>query len=309
MWIFEAEQQAYDIGGVMIGGQPGEYPTALFASIFYMGDRLILDEQKGEFDKDKATEAALKMKATCDMAGVPMVLDMIGGSPAAMENYVEWSKPLDIPILVDGTTPPVRMAGARKVVELGMQDRTIFNSIGPETKQTEVDELKELGLATVMVMCHNVKKPTFQGKFDIAEQCLDRAREAGFTQFLMDTAVLDLVEPGPCSKTIWMLKNSYGYPSGCSPTHIVIDRWPQGRDKYGKLGYTTAKTSMATSIMMMGADFFMYGIKQLEIVPAMAMVESCITYTARQLRIRPKVDVHPLTSLMAQADTKAEIRQ
>jgi hypothetical protein len=27
------------------------------------------------------------------------------------------------------------------------------------------------------------------------------------------------------------------------------------------------------------------------------------------LRIRPKVDVHPLTSLMAQADTKAEIRQ
>ncbi len=198
MWIFEAEQQAYDIGGVMIGGQPGEYPTALFASIFYMGDRLILDEQKGEFDKDKATEAALKMKATCDMAGVPMVLDMIGGSPAAMENYVEWSKPLDIPILVDGTTPPVRMAGARKVIELGMQDRTIFNSIGPETKQTEVDELKELGLATAMVMCHNVKKPTFQGKFDIAEQCLDRAREAGFTQFLMDTAVLDLVEPGPC---------------------------------------------------------------------------------------------------------------
>ena len=40
MWVFEAEQQAYDIGGVMIGG-----------------------------------------------------------SPAAMENYVEWSAPLDIPMM------------------------------------------------------------------------------------------------------------------------------------------------------------------------------------------------------------------
>ena len=164
-------------------------------------------------------------------------------------------------------------------------------------------------IKTVMVMCHNVKKPNFQGKFDIAEQCLDRSKEAGFTQFLMDTAVLDLVEPGPCGKAIWMLKDKYGYPAGCSPTHIVIDRWPQGRDKYGRLGYITAKTSMATSTMMMGADFFMYGIKQTEIVPAMAMVDSCIAYTARQLRIRPKVKVSPLTSLMAQADANAEIRQ
>ena len=309
MWNFEAEQKAYDIGGVMVGGQPGEYPTVLFASIFYLGDKLILDEAAGAFDKDKATQAALKMKATCDVAGVPMVLDMIGGSPAAMENYIEWAAPLDIPMLVDGTTPPVRMAGARKVCELGLQARAIFNSIGPETKDREVDELRELDIETVIVMCHNVKNPTFQGKFDIAEQCLERAREAGFTQFLMDTAVLDLVEPGPCAKAIWMLKNKYGYPAGCSPTHIVNDRWPAGREKYGKLGYTTAKTSMATSTMMMGADYFMYGIKQTEIVPAMAMVDSCIAYTQRQQKIRPRGKAYPLKLLMSQADMNAEIRQ
>ena len=95
-----------------------------------------------------------------------------------------------------------------------------------------------------------------------------------------------------------MLKNKYGYPAGCSPTHIVRDRWPHGRRQYGKLGYVSAKVSLATSIMMMGADFFMYGIKQLEIVPAMAMVDSSITYTARQQRIRPKQKEYPLLSLM-----------
>ena len=298
MFVFEAEQVAYDIGGVMVGGQPGEYPTALAASIFYMGDKLIIDEPAGEFDHDGAYEALDRMKATCDSAGVPMIVDMIGGSPPAMENYIEWLAPRKFPFFIDGTTSAVRLAGARKVVELGLQDYAIFNSIGPETNDKEVAAVKEFGLKTCVVMTHNAKKPTFQGKFDIAQECLERAHEAGFSQFLMDTAVLDLVEPGPCSKTIWMLKNHYGYPCGCSPTHIVIDRWPMGKQKFGKLGYTTAKTSLATSIMMMGADFFMYGIKQLEIVPAMAMVDAAIAYTARQQGIRPKNKVNPLTFLM-----------
>ena len=300
MFVFEAEQIAYDVGGVTFGGQPGEYPTVLCASIFYINDKLIIDEMKGEFDKDAAYRAVEKMKATCDMAGVPLVLDMIGGSPAAMENYVEWAAPLDMPFFVDGTTPPVRLAGARKALELGIENRMLFNSIGPETNQREIDELKELPLKTCIVMCHNARKPTFQGKFDIAEECLETARKCGFTQFIMDTAVLDLVEPGPCSKAIWLLKDKYGYPAGCSPTHTIIDRWPVGREKYGKLGYTTAKTSLATSTMMMGADYFMYGIKQLEIVPAMAMVDANIAYTARQMRIRPKAKKYPLTSLMSE---------
>jgi tetrahydromethanopterin S-methyltransferase subunit H len=309
MWKFEAEQKAYDVGGVTIGGQPGEYPTALCASIFYMGDKLILDEMAGEFDKDKAYEVVQEMKDVCDMAGVPLILDMIGGSPAAMANYVEWAAPLNMPFFIDGTTPPVRMAGAKKAAELGLEDRVLFNSIGPETKQSEMDEIKEMPFKTCIVMCHNVKKPTFQGKFDIAEELVEKADKCGFSQFVMDTAVLDLVEPGPCSKTIWMLKDKFGYPAGMSPTHIVIDRWKSGREKFGKLGYTTAKTSLATSTQMMGADFFMYGIKQLEIVPAMAMVDSCIAYTARQLKIRPQTKVNPLTRLMSSSDADAEIRQ
>jgi tetrahydromethanopterin S-methyltransferase subunit H len=298
MFIFEAEQKAYDIGGVVFGGQPGEYPTVLAASIFYLGDRLIIDEPAGEFDREKAYEVVDTMRATCAKAGVPLIIDMIGGSPQAMENYVEWISPTGLPFYVDGTTPKVRLAGARKVVELGLQDRCVFNSVGPETNQKEVDALKELDLKTCIAMTHNARKPTFKGKFDIAEPVLETAHEAGFTQILFDTAVLDLVEPGPSSKTIWLLKNKYGYPAGCSPTHIVRDRWLHGRAKFGKLGYTSAKIALATSIMMMGADYFMYGIKQPEIVPAMAIVDASIAYTARQQRIRPKTKSHPLFMLL-----------
>ena len=300
MWIFEAEQHAYDIGGVMVGGQPGEYPTALCASIFYMGDKLILDEMAGEFNKDKAYEVVETMRVECEKAGVPLIIDMIGGSPAAMANYVAWIEPTGLPFFVDGTTPAVRMAGARKAVELGIGDRCLFNSIGPETKQKEMDEVRELtkDIPTCIVMTHNSKKPTFQGKFEIADEVLETADKAGFTQFIFDTAVLDLVEPGPCSKATWLLKNKYGYPAGCSPTHMIMDLWAFGSKKFGKLGYTCTKTSLATATMMMGADFFMYGIKQLEIVPAMAMVDSVIGYTQRQQKIRPKVKTTPLSKLM-----------
>lgn len=298
MFVFEAEQITYDIGGVVFGGQPGEYPTILAASIFYLGDRLIIDEQAGEFDREKAYDVVNQMRETCARASVPLLIDMIGGSPKAMENYVEWIAPTRLPFYVDGTTPAVRLAGARKVVELGLQARCVYNSIGPETGQREIDALRELDLQTCIAMTHNARKPTFQGKFDIADEVLDTAEHAGFTQFIFDTAVLDLVEPGPCSKTIWMLKNKYGYPAGCSPTHIVKDRWIHGRARFGALGYTAAKVSLATSIMMMGADYFMYGIKQLEIVPAMAMVDAAIAYTARQQRIRPRTRNHPLFALL-----------
>jgi tetrahydromethanopterin S-methyltransferase subunit H len=298
MFLFEAEQQVYDIGGVIFGGQPGEYPAVLAASIFYLGDRLILDEQAGEFDREAAYDALDTMVATCKKANVPLIIDMIGGSEKAMANYVEWIAPTGLPFFVDGTTAKVRLAGARKVIELGIGERCVYNSIGPETAQSEIDALQEMDLATCIVMAHNARKPTFQGKFEMAEGLLDRAREAGFSQFLFDTAVLDLVDPGPAGKAIWLIKNQLGYPAGCSPTHIVRDRWPHGRKQYGELGYAAAKTSLATSTMMMGADFFMYGIKQLEIVPAMAMIDAMIAYTARQQKVRPRTAVHPLFAIM-----------
>lgn len=49
-----------------------------------------------------------------------------------------------------------------------------------------------------------------------------------------------------------------------------------GREKFGKLGYTTAKAGRATSIVTKGADCFMNGIEHLAIVPDMAMVDAAI---------------------------------
>ncbi|MEM5818410.1 MAG: tetrahydromethanopterin S-methyltransferase subunit H, partial [Desulfitobacterium hafniense] len=46
MFKFTAQQHVYDINGVKVGGQPGEYPTVLIGSIFYRGHKIVSDGQK-----------------------------------------------------------------------------------------------------------------------------------------------------------------------------------------------------------------------------------------------------------------------
>ncbi len=62
MFRFEKEQKVYDIGGVKIGGQPGEYPMVLVGSIFYEKHRIMTDPDKGDFDKPKADALIKKME-------------------------------------------------------------------------------------------------------------------------------------------------------------------------------------------------------------------------------------------------------
>ena len=50
MFKFEKEQKVFDIAGVIVGGQPGEYPTVLIGSIFYDRHKIVTDIMKGEFD-------------------------------------------------------------------------------------------------------------------------------------------------------------------------------------------------------------------------------------------------------------------
>ena len=51
MFRFEKEQKIIDAGGIKLGGQPGELPTALTASIFYIGHKIVEDKKKGIFNK------------------------------------------------------------------------------------------------------------------------------------------------------------------------------------------------------------------------------------------------------------------
>jgi len=47
MQRFSREQKVYSIGGIQIGGHPGEKPTVLIGSIFFSKHQIVSDPLKG----------------------------------------------------------------------------------------------------------------------------------------------------------------------------------------------------------------------------------------------------------------------
>ena len=46
MFRFEKEQKIVNAGGIKVGGQPGEVPTALTGTIFYIGHKIVKDKKQ-----------------------------------------------------------------------------------------------------------------------------------------------------------------------------------------------------------------------------------------------------------------------
>ncbi len=110
MFKFEKEQKVFDIAGVKVGGQPGEYPTVLIGSIFYDRHKIVTDTMKGKFNKAKAETLLMKQEEMSEMTGNSVIVDVVGPSAEALERYVDFvSEKTRSPFLVDGPSADVRL--------------------------------------------------------------------------------------------------------------------------------------------------------------------------------------------------------
>ena len=62
---FNVPQKTFEIGNVRVGGQPGVRPTVLVGSMFYHGHNVILDEDRGEFNREAAEKAIRGQEEYC----------------------------------------------------------------------------------------------------------------------------------------------------------------------------------------------------------------------------------------------------
>lgn len=302
MFKFQREQKNFNINGIRIGGQPGEYPTVLVGSIFYEGHKIVKDAVKGEFDKIQARALIEKNEELSKKTGNPFILDIVGTAPEALTKYVDFvSEVTKAPFLVDSPSAATRIQVMKHIMELGLSDRAIYNSIDYTANSEEIAKLKELNVKSAILMAYNPKYPFPKGRLDIlqgsAEQkgLLEAAKEAGIENILVDTAVLDAPSIGLAAYAIYLVKNEFGLPAGCGPANGVA-MWNRVKNDYGSAGVSSSITASAVSTLMMGADFVLYGmVKYAEIVfPACALVDAMIAYNARNFGIRPKTKDHPL---------------
>ncbi len=312
MFKFDKEQEVFDIAGVKIGGQPGEYPTVLAGTIFYGGHNIIDDELTGVFDKDRAESLIKDMEEMADITGNPCLIQVFGQTVEALPKYLEFVGEIsDYPFLIDSTSADARVAGAQYIEEVGLHERAIYNSINMAADKSELDALGETSITASIILGFNPMNPSVNGKLAMWEDgddgsyekgLLEVANECGIDKFLMDTAVTPLGQgAGVAARTSFAEKAKWGYPVG-SGIHNVPSAWDWLRD-YKKAGNKTAYTvcDIGANIVqvMCGGDFVLFGpIDNSKIAfPAVAQTDMFIAEAAKDMGTTA-VENHPINKLL-----------
>lgn len=305
MLKYDTEQHVYDINGVKVGGQPGQYPTVLIGSIFYRGHKIVKDEMKGIFDED-AAKALLDREAELSAeTGNPFILDVLGESVEALLKYVEFvMKNSQAPFLLDSISPAVRI-GALK--ELGkdpeVRKRLIYNSIEEHYTEEELAVIKDSGIKTAVILAFSNKalKPKARIKLlkgdGEKEGLIDAAKRAGIEQFLVDPGVLDVPSASWTSEAIHVVNQEFGYPGGCAPSNAVY-LWKKMRSK-GTPFFEVAGAAVFTYPVTQGASFILYGpmINAPWVYRAMATTDAMMGYNNKLSGVKFGTQEHPLLKI------------
>lgn len=299
MFRFNREQQIFDIAGVKVGGQPGQLPTVLLGSIFYHKEKLVEDAKTGKFDKKKAERLLKQEEEWSDRTGNPSIVDVCCTWPEAFPKFIDFvASTINGPFTIDGTSHQVRIAGAKYAAEVGLSQRVVYNSISPHTREDEISTIKESKIRSAIVLTLNTSNPTLSGRLEVVDEALSIANKAGIENIFVDVTVLDIPDPGPVSKAIYLVKEKYGLPAG-GGLHNAIDSW-RGRGKLESDEYMMGMIVANTFPIVMGANFILYG----PIEEAKKMYFTCgladayVAYNMKQeYGKKPLVSNHPLKKI------------
>jgi tetrahydromethanopterin S-methyltransferase subunit H len=287
----------YEGGRVKVGGQPGELPTFLIGSIFWLGQKMVQDANKGLFDAKEAENLVNKMQTWSDVTGVPFAFDIVGTTEEAFSKYIPFvADHSAAPLMLDAMSPKTRMAASEMVNKLGLQDRCLYNSVYKGVTDVELAKLKESGIKTSIVLADNPKDNSLDGKMKVLDEALAMADRGGITQPLIDTAIPAFApDMGTAVRAIHHIKEKFGHPTGLGTGNVVTTMgWVKANvPKEFRKGCTTATNAIMQTV---GANWLMFGpVEQADwVFPAVAIVDTYVASAMSDLDIRPLDETHPI---------------
>jgi tetrahydromethanopterin S-methyltransferase subunit H len=297
MHKFNTPQNIYDVGKVKVGGQPGELPTFLIGSIFWLGQKMVKDANQGIFDAEKAENIINKMDTLSDITGVPFAFDIVGTTDTAFEKYIDFvAKHSEAPLMLDAMSPRTRMKAAEMAKNMGLQDRCLYNSVYKGVRDAELEVLKDSGIKMSIVLADNPKDNSLEGKMQVLDEALALADKGGITKPLIDTAI-PAFEPsmGTAVSAIPEIKEKFGHPTGLGTGNVVTTMgWVKANfEKQFRKGTRTATNAIMQTV---GANWLMFGpAEQADYVfPAVAIVDAYVASAMGDLGIRPLEETHPI---------------
>ena len=311
MFIFEKEQIIHNIGEVKIGGSPGEVPTVLAGTIFYDNHKIVEDAKTGKFDENAARQLLLKQQKMSHVTGNPELVQIYAESSTAMMKYIEFvSEHSDAPFLIDSADAAVRLDGLRYAEEVGLLDKTIYNSINVSITQDEIKSLKDLPPECAIVLAFNPQDSTIAGRREVLEKggpnqssgLLDLCKEIGISKPLVDTAMTALgAGAGSAAAFTFVSKTIYGLPTGCGIHNAVSSwTWIKKLKKINSEVYRAADVASNLIVQTLGADYLLYGpIENAELVFPLVAMGNAFTAESAYLEfgIEPSAE-HPFKKIV-----------
>ncbi len=294
---FNTEQKVYTIGKAKVGGQPGELPTFIIGSIFWLGQKMVTDANKGIFDAKVAEQIINTMQTQSDITGVYYGFDVVGTTEEAFGKYIDFvAKHCDAPIMLDAMSPKTRMTAATMAKKMGLSDRCFYNSVYKGVTDAELANLKDSGIKMSIVLADDPKDNTLEGKMKVIQEALALADKGGITKPLIDTAIPAFApDMGTAVRTIPIMKEKYGHPVGLGSGNVVTTMgWVKANvAKEFRPGCRTATNAIMQTA---GANWLMIGpAEQAEwVFPAVAVTDSYVASAAGDLGTRPLEETHPI---------------
>ncbi len=234
MFRFEKEQKVWDFNGTKIGGQPGEYPTVLGASIFYNKHEVVLDDHTGKIDKPVAEALWNRCQELSDLTGIPHFIQIIAEFPAAFESYFTWFDSIDnkTAFLMDSSVPASLAHACKYVTEVGLADRAIYNSINGSIPPENIEAIAQSDVSAAIVLAFNPADPSVVGREKVLTEggvagqtmgMLEIAEKCGITRPILDTAATPLgLGSGGSYREILACKAIHGYPTGGAYHNMTV---------------------------------------------------------------------------------------
>ncbi len=282
---FKAEQQVVSIGGVKIGGRPGDNPVLLIGTMFHRGDKLWLDEEEGRISWEKADSQVSEALSMAEEYGVQLALDAVIPRGSLVEEILSHISEYGVPVLIDSPDPEARVKAYRLAGEMGVQDRMIANGIAVDTSVDELEAIREAGIKAAILLAFDPRRPYEslhpQARLKVLGELLPKASRAEVTSIMVDAVVLDPGSIALSAAAVKVVKDEYGLPSGCAPANAL---GPVSKKRFTAVEVAGIHGGTAAMLRMMGADFIMYGpLRRIKYVaPAAAMVDAYLGYLAQR---------------------------
>ena len=281
MFVFKREQQAFDFGGITIGGHPGENPTVLIGGLFFKGQPIMENTKEGIFDKSTTKQWIETGLSMVEKTGHPLIIQAYGRTPVAMEKHLSWlADNFEGPFMFESVNAKARVRAIEYCNESGLAERVIYNSINLSMKEDEKDVLKNSNLDKAVVLGWSPRATTLPDRMGTIKDSLTLAESIGIEKVLVDPATMPVgAGYGLEYRTTLAIKSELGLPT-CLGPHNAPSAWrflrQPGFD--GVSTQTAALVASTVAAQLFATDSVMYGsmIHTKEVFTAVALIANAM---------------------------------